>query len=467
MASLAATLYTIGILLLQILLQYVHSSFCYIIAFVPTRRKTDKQISTTDGAPETVQTRHIDAIDIADIVAPFGYIVREHVVTTEDGYILVIHKLEKKSNHLKNSKKIAYFHHGMLTNSELFVLGDEKNKTLPFILADLDYDVWLGNNRGNKYSRKHLKLSASDVKFWDFSLDEFAYYDIPAILDYIKSLYRPEDKITYIGFSQGCSQLFACLSLHPHINKYLNMFIGLSPALIPQNLSHPIFKVIVNQTAKDANFLYNLFGRRAILSSVAFWSHILGPYYNKVVDVSLVYLFGWSGKNISNKQKQTGYPHMFSNLSVKSLIHWFQIIYTKRFQMYDETESFGRTKLSMLSSALKNKGHRVAPFPVAHHLDVPMTLFYGDSDILVDIERTKSLIVDQNEKMQTKLDVVLCPGYEHMDTLWSDNVYEDVFAKVVAVMEMFHQRSKKYVVFRDTQYQRHSQETIAIYSQLK
>ena len=144
-----------------------------------------------------------------------------------------------------------------------------------------------------------------------------------------------------------------------------------------------------------------------------------------------------------------------------------RIIYTKRFQMYDETESFGRTKLSMLSSALKNKGHRVAPFPVAHHLDVPMTLFYGDSDILVDIERTKSLIVDQNEKMQTKLDVVLCPGYEHMDTLWSDNVYEDVFAKVVAVMEMFHQRSKKYVVFRDTQYQRHSQETIAIYSQLK
>ena len=81
---------------------------------------------------------------------------------------------------------------------------------------------------------------------------------------------------------------------------------------------------------------------------------------------------------------------MFSNSSVKSLLHWFQIIKAGRFQMFEETCCYGITKLSCLSHKLKQKGNRVAPFPIADHLDVPMVLFYGDNDILVDINKTKT-----------------------------------------------------------------------------
>ena len=31
-----------------------------------------------------------------------------------------------------------------MTNSELFVLGTNKYKTLPYLLVDLGYEVWLG-----------------------------------------------------------------------------------------------------------------------------------------------------------------------------------------------------------------------------------------------------------------------------------------------------------------------------------
>nr|CAD7398818.1 unnamed protein product [Timema cristinae] len=35
-------------------------------------------------------------------------------------------------------------------------------------LVDAGYDVWLGNNRGNSYSRKHVNLTTSNKKYWDF-----------------------------------------------------------------------------------------------------------------------------------------------------------------------------------------------------------------------------------------------------------------------------------------------------------
>ncbi|KAL7665839.1 AB-hydrolase lipase domain-containing protein [[Candida] zeylanoides] len=412
------------------------------------------------------------AKDISEIAAANGYIIREHVVATKDDYLLVVHKLERMGSspgaspsasvgasasastidlaHTARSitpgsastttlvqPKVAYFHHGLLTNSELFLLGSEKNKNLPYLLVDLGYEVWLGNNRGNKYSRKHLKLSVSDKRYWNYSLDEFALYDIPDTLRYIQTYYSHGTKIMYVGFSQGCSQLFASLSLNPHLNQSISLFVGLSPAIIPRDLSHTLLKLIVNKTANDNSFLYGLFGERAILPSVSFWCWIMGPdLYQQVVDRSLRFLFGWTSRNISPQQKKVGYRHMFSNSSVKSIIHWFQIIASRRFQMFDETCNIGLSGLATLSRDSKYTTSRVAPFPISHHLDVPMVLVYGDSDILVDIDSTRRLILSQNAKMTSKLlEVIQCSTYEHMDTLWGNNVYEDVFKRVIEHME--------------------------------
>ena len=36
------------------------------------------------------------------------------------------------------------------------------------MLHDLGYDVWLGNVRGNAYSRKHANMTLNDKKYWMF-----------------------------------------------------------------------------------------------------------------------------------------------------------------------------------------------------------------------------------------------------------------------------------------------------------
>lgn len=386
----------------------------------PSEQSSTETLNSLSGVKDKtltdMQQKVINSVDIVDIVHAHGYKVHEHVVQTKDGYLLSIHRILPKR--VECGRKVVYMHHGLLTNSELFVLGDTTRKCLAFRLVDEGYDVWLGNNRGNKYSRKHLYLSSREAKFWDYSLDEFAMFDIPNTIDYVLNVTK-EKKMVYIGFSQGSAQGLAALSLNDSINSKIEYFIGLSPAMIPRGLNNPVCSFLVNN---GSNLLYRMFGRRAILPSVVFWQKIMGPsVYEQVVDKSLVFLFNWKSNNISQIQKQIGYPHMFSPSSVKTVVHWFQIIRNKRFQMFDEGGASG-SKLVYLSGT-SCKTNRVASFPT-QTISTPCLLFYGTEDMLIDIDKTA-------EALSCKTEIVRVEGYEHMDTLWADDVETKIFDRIV------------------------------------
>lgn len=387
---------------------------------------SDEESVDRMGNSEPVTEEILEAVDIVDICHAHGYKVHEHVVQTKDGYLLAIHRILGKSGDIhREGRPVVYFHHGLLTNSELFVLGETPAKCLPYLLVEKGYDVWLGNNRGNKYSRKHLNLSSSSKKFWDYSLDEFALYDIPDTIDYILSTTN-NLQLTYVGFSQGSAQAFGALSLNPKLNKKIKVFIGLSPAMIPKGLNHPAARLFVDAAP---SLVFSIFGRRAILPSVVFWQKMLGNwYYRTVVDKSLTLLFGWTSSNISPNQKAIGYPHLFSPSSVKSVVHWFQIINNKRFQMYDE--GLVSTLTTLTSTNLKV--HRVAPFPV-QTISTPIYLVYGKSDMLIDIVPTRKALTSCNE-----IEAIGIDTYEHMDVLWARDVEEKVFKPVIEKIDKYN-----------------------------
>ena len=64
--------------------------------------------------------------------------------------------------------------------------GGEDADTPAYFLADLWYDVWIGNNRGNMFSLKHKELNyAKDAQYWNFTFKEMGDYDAPAQVQYI------------------------------------------------------------------------------------------------------------------------------------------------------------------------------------------------------------------------------------------------------------------------------------------
>lgn len=104
-----------------------------------------------------------------------------------------------------------------------------------FVLAREGYDVWMGNNRGNRFSDKHATLNPKSSKYWDFDWEDMGTKDTPAMLDYILSK-TGNTKMSYIGHSEGTTQIMAGASLIPeYYNNKLNVGIFLAPPASMKN----------------------------------------------------------------------------------------------------------------------------------------------------------------------------------------------------------------------------------------
>lgn len=278
----------------------------------------------------------------------------------------------------------------------------------------------LGNNRGNKYSKKSIHCSPTSLNFWDFSMDEFAFHDIPDSIGYILDTTQQES-LSYIGFSQGTAQAFATLAIHPKLNNQVNVFIALAPAMAPAGLSNGVVDSLVKASPQ---VLFLLFGRRSILSSATMWETLLyPPLFSRLIDMGLSFLFNWRTLNISASQKLAAYPHLYSFTSTKSVVHWFQIIRNRSFQMYDDDVH------QPMSVSTTNKYSKVAKYPT-RNIRTPVVLVYGGSDSLVDIKAMLKELPPQT--VATEI-----PHYEHLDFLWARDVDSQVFQHVFDALESF------------------------------
>ncbi|CAK5281821.1 unnamed protein product [Mycena citricolor] len=323
------------------------------------------------SAQRLLADRIREARDFAELCSIYGYTHEEHVVLTKDGYLL----------------------------------------------GCIDYLRKKVNKRGNKYSKKSIHNGPNSTKFWDYSMDDFAWHDIPDSINYILDCTKAKT-LSYIGFSQGTAQAFAALSIHPNLNEKVNVFVALAPAMSPAGLAASIVDSLMKSSP---TLLYLFFGRKSILPSTVMWQSILyPPIYTKVIDTSLRWLFAWRSDNISTQQKLAAYAHLYSFASVKSVVHWFQIMRNGQFQMFDDEVQSPVMRTSVSS-------YRPARFPT-RNIVTPIVLCYGDCDSLVDIDVMVSQLPGHTVCRRME-------GYEHLDILWGKDIDIDVIPEVLDALK--------------------------------
>ena len=131
---------------------------------------------------------------------PGEYKVKSYVATTQDGYLLKLFRVRPKDPLSRGNHPPVLMQHGLLSSAETWVSSGET--AWPIHLLQAGYDVWLGNNRGNVYSRGHTTLTTEDDDYFNFSFYEMGKYDMPAMIDLI----RRETgfaKVAIISHSQG------------------------------------------------------------------------------------------------------------------------------------------------------------------------------------------------------------------------------------------------------------------------
>ena len=256
-------------------------------------------------------------------------------------------------------------------------------------------------------------------------MDQFAFHDIPDSIDYILNT-TSQPSLSYIGFSQGTAQAFASLSTHPKLNERVDVFIGLAPAMAPSGLQNGVVDALVKASPE---LLFLAFGRRSILSSATMWQSILyPPIFVRILDLALSFLFNWSGKNIGINQKLAAYPHLYSFTSTKSVVHWFQIIRNKCFQMYDDDVQ------APFSLGASDRYYKVAKYPT-RNIKTPIVLVYGGSDSLVDI----NVMLKELPRHTVAKEI---PHYEHLDFLWASGIDRLVFPIVFKALEAHSSRHR-------------------------
>ena len=92
-------------------------------------------------------------------------------------------------------------------------------------------------------------------------------------------------------------------------------------------------------------------GRRMLPSTLVWQRMLQGPLFDRIIDASMYYLFGWTKHNVrcrflrcnatvpskpsstisplsqlAAKDKPLMYSHIYSYSSVKCVVHWFQMI---------------------------------------------------------------------------------------------------------------------------------------------
>ncbi|CAH2096572.1 unnamed protein product [Euphydryas editha] len=364
----------------------------------------------------------LKTVNVLDRSLQFGHPAIPFQVTTEDGYILQLF-------HLPGEKKPpVLLMHGAIDTADTWLVRG--NGSLAITLANAGYDVWLGNCRGNRYSRRHVYLDPdNDPLFWEFSFHEHAVYDLPAIIDTILDE-TGSKKLNAIGHSQGNTIFYILGSIRPEYNEKVNLMIALAPVCYLHNIKPPLYTLftfipLLNDILKKVN-INELFGTEKIHGKILKALCSI-PYVGYTICIEHI-LFPLSGADPEEfdrdvfKIVNTFFP---ASISRKNLYHFGQIFKSRRFERYD----YG---------VIGNKAMYNSSTPPSYDLKkvvMRIALIVGLND---KISSVKDIDLLRNQ-LPNMVNYTVSPRktFNHMDDTWGKNMAVYLFPYIFDLLKEY------------------------------
>jgi len=364
--------------------------------------------------------------DMVTIVCDKGYPIEQHFVETEDGYILGVFRIPYGRNESISSlnlhKPVVFLQHGLLDSSYTWV-NNYPNQSLAFILADHGYDVWLGNNRGNTFSQRHVKYLKNSQEFWDFSYDEMAQYDVPNMIDYVLD-YTNHEKLAYVGHSEGTTQMFAAPTFNSNINDKIAIYGALAPVAYVHHCKSTLIDLM---SYMNIAVYFEIFGVKQFLPGVVI--NTIAPHLCNSIpngcDSFLILLCGPT-HDINASRIGVYVSETPADTSVKNMGHWAQGVKKQKFEMFD----YGTKE--------KNQEHYHRNEPPQYDLSkltMPIAIYSGKYDYLGDPEDLKQLINELNPNIIVGKTVV--ESFAHLDFTWGAHANEFVYYPLMKQIEQY------------------------------
>ena len=385
--------------------------------------------------------QHDSGPEAMEIIKARGFIGEQYALTSRDGAPLAIYHIINPlaDQRTLNRYPVLYFHgvtgdaaqmlsHSDLTKPRRPVLGqvtyDLSDTSLPFMLANNNFDVYMADARGSNLNNHRVADDFNLLmgqKFWNFSLDEHILNDLPTFIDFVLDQTH-EDKLHYVGYSQSTLFMFCLMAAIPAYQARLASVITMAPVAYlngAQGITLPGFlpsALIPEQI--NGNFVPQMFidTGGTVLREMCQFEPI-----TRTLCLGASSAFSGSG---TNELSKSFYAANFKGVSIKTARHFIQIFLHKRLGMYD----YGT------DGNLRQYGQPTPPRYDLSKIKFPfLIIFRGGKDLVSDPVDQEQLIRELGVKPYLDFNF---PNYNHIDFIISRNIIFDV--NLPATKAMFH-----------------------------
>ena len=399
---------------------------------------------------------------IEQLVNARNFALEVYTVVTEDDYILSLHRLIprniRSSSRYAATRKPVIVQHGlfgastdfMINSPHLFgVNGSATCDNFAFaLLLTGKYDVWLGNTRGNEYSQQHARFAKNHRtgqmdrhEYWNFSFDQIAAYDLPAVIAKVRSV-TGHPTVAYIGYSQGTTAMFALLASRPEYGAIIRPFIAWAPVVYMRHITSP-FRYL----APIATMLRSI-GDQFAPSSSSLLSTLSQPLCKLPAFTSActnaLFLFGGYDADRLNHTRLPVYFHFTpATVSTWQVVHYLQLM----------SDGAGRFRRFDHESAEANRARYGRAEPPTYRLrsipaNLTIVLVRSRNDYLSSIPDTDRLIQelrarggsdsDRSEAAEKVFDYLVSePMWTHLDFILGSEAGRLVYKPTIEYLDRF------------------------------